>query len=172
GMGKAIVQLLLQDGANVIGCDINSNTLAEYKSNEHFVSIECNLLDEPKVKDAFEKAVKQFGEIDGLVNAAGIAQSYTPIEEVSLKDWHHMMDINITIIFLTCREAAIYMKQNQKGSIVNVGSVSTTSPRPGLQAYIASKGAVESFSKALALELAPENISVTTLHHVPCGTQY
>src|SRR5699024_3657782 len=113
GMGKAIVQLLLQDGANVIGCDINSNTLAEYKSNEHFVSIECNLLDEPKVKDAFEKAVKQFGEIAALVNAAGLAHRCTRIEEVSLQAWHHLMDINMPMIFLTCREAAIYLKQNQ-----------------------------------------------------------
>jgi len=170
GMGKAVVQLLLQDGANVIGCDINSNTLVEFESNERFLFMEGNLLDEQKVKDAFEKSVKQFGKIDGLVNAVGVAQSSTPIEEVSLKEWHHLMDINMTMIFLTCREAAIYMKQNQKGSIVNVGSVSTTRPRPGLQAYIASKGAVESFSKALALELAPENIRVNTLHPGPCDT--
>lgn len=170
GMGKAVVQLLLQGGATVVGCDINSDALAESESNERFLAVECNLLDEQKVKELFKKSVKRFGEINGLVNAAGIAQSSTPIEEVSLKDWHHLMNINMTMIFLTCREAATYMKQSQKGSIVNVGSVSTTRPRPGLQAYIASKGAVESFSKALALELAPENIRVNTLHPGPCDT--
>src|SRR5690625_1654452 len=120
GMGKAVVQLLLQDGANVIGCDINSNTLVEFESNERFLFMEGNLLDEQKVKDAFEKSVKQFGKIDGLVNAVGVAQSSTPIEEVSLKEWHHLMDINMTMIFLTCREAAIYMKLNQKCSFVHV----------------------------------------------------
>src|SRR5699024_2393208 len=63
-----------------------------------------------------------------------------------------------------------HMKKGKNGTIVNVGSVSTTRPRPGLQAYIASKGAVESFSKALVLELAPDNIRVNTLHPRPCDT--
>src|SRR5699024_10462626 len=170
GMGKAVVQLLLQNGANVIGCDLNSNALTEFESNERFVSIACNLLDEQKVKDLFEIAVKKFGQIDGLINTAGIAQSATPIEQVSLTDWHRLMDIKMSMIFLTCREAAIHMKKGKNGTIVNVGSVSTTRPRPGLQAYIASKGAVESFSKALALELAPDNIRVNTLHPGPCDT--
>src|SRR5699024_852217 len=123
-----------------------------------------------KVKDLFEIAVKKFGQIDGLINTARIAQSATPIEQVSLTDWHRLMDIIMSMIFLTCREVAIHMKKGKNVTIVNVGSVSTTRPRPGLQAYIASKGAVESFSKALALELAPDNIRVNTLHPGPCDT--
>lgn len=170
GMGKAVVNLLLQNGANVVGCDINSNSLSEFESEERFLSFQGNLLDEQVVKDIFRKVVNKFDQIDGLVNTAGIAQSSTPIEEVTLKDWHTIMDINMTMVFLTSREASIHMKHNQKGSIVNVGSVSATRPRPGLQSYVASKGAVESFSKALSLELAPENIRVNTLHPGPCDT--
>src|SRR5690625_5768493 len=83
-MGNAVVQLLLLDGANVIGCDINSNTFVEFESNERCLFMEGNLLDEQKVKDAFEKSVKQFGKIDGLVNAVGVAQSTTPLDRMSV----------------------------------------------------------------------------------------
>lgn len=170
GMGKEIVRVLLENGANVAGYDINTDNLSEFKTDDHFLSGDGNLLDEAMVKGNVDKVLNKFGTIDGLVNAAGIAQSSTPIEKVSLSEWHKMMDVNMTMIFLMCREVAVHMKENKSGSIVNIGSVSATRPRPGLQSYIASKGAVESFSKALALELAPENIRVNILHPGPCDT--
>ncbi|SES91719.1 3-oxoacyl-[acyl-carrier protein] reductase [Oceanobacillus limi] len=170
GMGNAIVGALLEAGANVVGCDINVDSLSNYKGNRTFMDIEANLLDEQAVRTVFQKASDQFGVINGVVNAAGIAQRSTPIEDISLDHWHKIMDINMTMTFLMCREAAKYMKQEQAGSIVNIGSVSTTRPRPGLQSYVASKGAVESFSKALALELAPFKINVNVLHPGPCDT--
>lgn len=170
GMGKAIVNLLLAENANVAGCDINVDSLAEFKEKNNFLSYEGNLLDENVVEDAFAQTAAKFGGVDGLVNTAGIAQRSTPIHEVSLSEWHKLMDINMTMTFLSCREAARHMKENRAGSIVNIGSVSTTRPRPGLQSYVASKGAVESFSKALALELAPNKINVNVLHPGPCDT--
>ncbi len=170
GMGKEIVSVLQENGENVAGYDINSDNLSEFENESRFLSASGSLLDEKVVKENVKKALDKFGKIDGLVNAAGIAQSATPIEEVSLSEWHKIMDINMTMIFLMCREVAVYMKENKSGSIINIGSVSATRPRPGLQSYIASKGAVESFSKALALELAPENIRVNTLHPGPCDT--
>src|SRR5690625_2446670 len=153
GMGKATVDLLLREKANVAGCDLRTDALMEYKENSNFIAFQGDLTDEKTVKDIFQRTEEKFGYIDGLVNIAGIAQSATPIEDVSLKDWHRIMDINMSMMFLTCREAAIYMKKREQGSIVNIGSVSVTRPRPGLQSYVASKGAVEAFSKALALEL-------------------
>lgn len=167
GMGSSIANKLLEARANVIGCDINIEGLAEYEGNSNFIDYQGNLLDEDVVKNVFHKAIDQFGEINGLVNAAGIAQRSTPITEVSLDEWNRIIDINTTMTFLTCREAARHMKE---GSIVNIGSVSTTRPRTGLQSYVASKGAVESFSKALALELAPNKIRVNVLHPGPCDT--
>ncbi|MFD1037239.1 SDR family NAD(P)-dependent oxidoreductase [Virgibacillus byunsanensis] len=170
GMGKEIVRLLLADKANVVGCDINVEGLSEFQTEGNFLALQGDLLDEAVVKDMFDQANTTFGGINGLVNAAGIAQRATPIEEVSLKAWHKIMNLNMTMAFLTCREAVRYMKENKAGSIVNIGSVSTTRPRPGLQSYVASKGAIESFSKALALELAPDKINVNILHPGPCDT--
>ncbi|ALX50178.1 SDR family NAD(P)-dependent oxidoreductase [Lentibacillus amyloliquefaciens] len=170
GMGKAVVETLLKENANVVGCDLNIASLEELKGVDQFIGIEGNLLDEEKVKTVFSKAKETFGKIDGLVNAAGIAQNSTPIEQVDLKEWYKIIDINLTMTFLTCREAAGYMKEQGGGSIVNIGSVSVTRPRPGLQSYVASKGAVESFTKALAIELADNRINVNLLHPGPSDT--
>ncbi|MFA1818875.1 SDR family NAD(P)-dependent oxidoreductase [Virgibacillus oceani] len=171
GMGKATVDLLLKENANVAGCDLRTDTLREYEENSNFIAFQGDLTDEKTVKEIFQKTKDRFGSIDGLANIAGIAQSATPIDEVSLEEWHKIMDINMTMMFLTCRQASIYMKEKKQGSIVNVGSVSVTRPRPGLQSYVASKGAVEAFSKALALELAPDQINVNVLHPGPSDTE-
>ncbi|WP_067726110.1 SDR family NAD(P)-dependent oxidoreductase [Oceanobacillus damuensis] len=170
GMGKATVELLLKNGANVVGCDLNTDSLEPFAGQKNFMAYKGNFLDEDTVKRAFKTVSEKFGSIDGLANIAGIAQSNTPIEKVSLQEFHKIMDINLTMTFLTCREAALYMKGNKTGKIVNVGSVSATRPRPGLQAYVASKGAVESFTKAMALELAPFHINVNILHPGPADT--
>jgi 3-oxoacyl-[acyl-carrier protein] reductase len=171
GMGKATVDLLLKENANVAGCDLRTDVLREYEDNSNFIAFQGDLTDEKTVKEIFQKTKDRFGSIDGLANIAGIAQSATPIDEVSLEEWRKIMDINMTMMFLTCREASIYMKEKKQGSIVNVGSVSVTRPRPGLQTYVASKGAVEAFSKALALELASNQINVNVLHPGPSDTE-
>ncbi|WP_100011245.1 SDR family NAD(P)-dependent oxidoreductase [Lentibacillus sediminis] len=170
GMGKAAVALLLEEGANVVGCDLNTDVLDEFKDSPGFMEYKGNLLEEDTVRDIFKATYERFGSIDGLANMLGIAQSATSIDDVSLDEYRKIMDVNMTSIFLTCREAAFYMKKQQQGKIVNVGSVSTTRPRPGLQSYVASKGAVEAFSKALALELAPNQINVNVLHPGPSDT--
>lgn len=170
GMGQATVETLLDVGAKVVGCDLHVDQLEKFMPNERFYAVAGNLIDEAPVQGAFQTAKDRFGSVDGLVNILGIAQQATPIEDVTVDDYYDIIDTNMTTIFLTCREAAKYMKKQQSGKIVNVGSVATTRPRPGLQAYVASKGAVESFSKALALELAPDKINVNILHPGPANT--
>ena len=170
GMGKETALLLMEKGANVVGCDRDISALEEMQKKDNFLAVQGDVLDEAVVSDFFKKAKDHFGSIDGLANILGIAQSATPIDEVSFDHYHKLMDINMSSIFLTCREAARYMKPQEAGKIVNIGSVATTRPRPGLQAYVASKGAVETFSKALALELAPHQINVNVLHPGPADT--
>lgn len=168
-MGKAVVQKLLGQGASVIGLDLSKKGMEEI-NHEAFYKEEINLLDEDSVKAVFKKYFEKFGKIDGLVNIAGIAQAGKPIQEVTLDEWSKLIGINATGVFLTCKEAVSYMRQNQYGAIVNVGSVSVARPRPGLQSYIASKGAMEAFSRALAIETASDNIRVNVLHPGPAET--
>lgn len=170
GMGQEIVKLLLKKGASVISCDLNTEPIKDLSDNSSLTCFTGDLLNERHVEVIFQKAYDKYGRIDGLVNAAGIAQKATPIEEVSLNEWKRILDINTTMLFLTCREAVKYMKPEKKGSIVNIASISARRPRPGLQAYIASKGGAESFSSALAIELASDQIRVNTIHPGPCDT--
>lgn len=116
GMGKATVDLLLKEHANVVGCDLQTDRLLEYKQNRHFMALQGDLTEEKTVKKMFQKTKDTFGSIDGLANIAGMAQSATPIDEVSLDEWQKIMVINTTMMFLTCREASIYMKEEEKGS--------------------------------------------------------
>lgn len=170
GMGKTVVENLLAEGATVVALDINTDSLSSIQ-NENIHVKAINLLDENSIQQTFKDIYKEFSKLDGLVNIAGIAQSAKPITEVELSEWHKIIDINATAIFLTSREAVRYMKETKNGSIINIGSVSVTRPRPGLQSYVASKGAVEAFSKALALETAPFNIRVNVVHPGPADTQ-
>lgn len=169
GMGKAVVVKLLGEGATVVGLDMNKESMEEVKDSK-FVPAQVDLLDEKQVRNVFKETYDKFGRIDGLVNIAGIAQSATSIGEVSLEQWNRIMSINATGVFLTSKEAVHYMKKSNSGVIVNVGSVSVARPRPGLQSYIASKGAMEAFSRALAIEVAPDKIRVNVLHPGPADT--
>lgn len=170
GMGKEIVKQLLETGAKVSGFDISTERLSDLKENNNFNCSEGDLLDENFVKSSFKEAIEKYGDLYGLVNAAGIGQSTMPIEDIDMETYNKTMDINMKMVFLTCREAVRNMRPRKEGSIVNIGSVSTTRPRPGMQVYIGSKGAVESFTKALALEVAPDQINVNTLHPGPSDT--
>lgn len=169
GMGKEIVLQLLERGAFVIGIDLSIDSLKNIQ-HPNFVAKAADVLDEERVSEIFAEVYLEHGKIDGLVNALGIAQAQAPIEEVSLEKWDRLMNINATSLFITCKQAAKYMKPKNKGSIVTIASISAVRPRPGLQSYIASKGAAESFSRAMAIELAPHSIRVNTIHPGPADT--
>lgn len=167
GMGKETVNRFVEEGARVAAVDLNVNDIQE---TSHLLPISADVTNEDDVKHIFEKAIVHFGRLDGLVNIVGTAQPATPIEEVTLTDWKKIMDINATSLFLTCREAAVHMKKQEKGVMVNVASISMVRPRPGLNAYIASKGAAVSLTQALAIELAEYGIRVNAVNPGPADT--
>ncbi|MDE5415171.1 SDR family NAD(P)-dependent oxidoreductase [Alkalihalobacterium chitinilyticum] len=168
GMGKETVKRFLEEGAYVAAVDLNIDNSIK---NDRLLPISADLTNEEDVKNVFSKTYQVFGKITGLLNIAGVAQSATPIEEVSLDEWKKIIDVNTTAVFLTCREVAPYLKQQNDGVIVNVASISAVRPRPGLNAYIASKGATVSLSQALAIELAEYGIRVNVVNPGPADTQ-
>ncbi|WP_298826084.1 glucose 1-dehydrogenase [uncultured Planococcus sp.] len=173
GMGKVVVEQFLEKGAKVAGIDVQVGGLAELEAQypEQLLVIQGNLTDEQSVEEAVKKTADRFGQIDVLANVAGIAQAATDIEKVSLEDWERIMAINSTAVFLTSRAVVPYMKRRNSGSIINIASVSVDRPRPGLNAYVASKGATISLTKALAIELAPYNIRVNAINPGPADTK-
>ncbi|TCJ04107.1 SDR family NAD(P)-dependent oxidoreductase [Cytobacillus praedii] len=167
GMGRETVKRFLEEGAYVAAVDLNIDGM---EKSDRLLPIAANLTSEADVARIFQEVKRVFGRVDGLVNIAGIAQAATQIEEVSLADWEKLMSVNATSLFLTCREAVPYMKQQGEGVIVNIASISMVRPRPGLNAYIASKGAAVSFSQALAIELADYGIRVNVVNPGPADT--
>ncbi|HWO75618.1 MAG TPA: SDR family oxidoreductase [Bacillus sp. (in: firmicutes)] len=167
GMGKAAVSRFLEEGAKVIAVD---RTFDAKSDSEACLFVEADLTDEQQVKGIFAKVEEQYGKLDGLINLVGIAQAAAPITEVSLSQWEKIMAVNVTSLFLTSREALPLLEKNGGGSITNVASISAVRPRPGLQAYIASKGAAVAFSKALAIECAEKGIRVNVIHPGPADT--
>lgn len=169
GMGKAIVQELLNEEATVIALDLSTNNLEDLQ-HERLQVFETNVLDEVNIQKIFSDVYEKYGKIDGLVNALGIAQAATPVEEVSLEEWDKLLNVNVKSLFITSKAVVPFMKQQKKGSIITIASISAVRPRPGLQSYIASKGAAESFTRGLAIELAEHGIRVNTIHPGPADT--
>lgn len=168
GMGKATVQRFLCEGIRVVAVDVAFDESSI--TNEQCKYFQADLTDEQQVQELFAKIEDQYETIDGLVNVAGIAQQAAPIEEVTLAQWEKLMAVNTTSLFLTCRAALPLLKKNVGGAITNVASISAVRPRPGLQAYIASKGAAVAFSQALAIECADSGIRVNVIHPGPSDT--
>src|SRR5699024_2755058 len=100
GMGSEVVKKLLQDKATVIALDLSLQGLEGVQS-DNLIKTEVNLKNENSIKEVFQTTYNDWEKIDGLINIAGIPQSSTPIEEVSLKEWENIMAINATGVFLT-----------------------------------------------------------------------
>jgi len=160
GIGRAVVDLFVKEGAKVVVGD-----LAEPK--EKFgANIEDMRLDVTKESD-WQKIVKdveaKYGRIDILVNNAGIL-TYEPITECTLESWNRTIAVNQTGPFLGMKHVVPIMRKNRKGAIVNISSIWGTIGAPGAAAYHASKGAVRTMTKNAALTYVGDGIRVNSVH--------
>lgn len=168
GIGKAIAIALAKDHYNLIlTCIHTKDALSELQENlEEQYHITCKIMI-GDVSD-FSFITQIFNEIDTLdvlINNAGI--SYIGLlQEMSVDDWHHVMQTNLDSVFYTSKLAIPIMLRKKSGKIINISSIWGNSGASMEVAYSASKGAVNSFTKALAKELAPSNIQVNA---IACG---
>lgn len=167
GMGQAVISKLMDEGASVTAVD---QVRGRDAGDRAFQFVQADLTKEEDVQRVVDAAAAYSDRIDGVVNAAGMAQAAAPLEEVTTEFWDAIMNVNAKAAFLMCRAVVPYMKDQQGGAIVNIASIAVERARPGLSAYIASKGAVTAFSKALASELAPDGIRVNVIHPGPSDT--
>lgn len=123
----------------------------------------ADVTDEAQVEALFEACRERFGPLDLLVNNAGIAD-HTPTVDLSLARWREVLEINITSVFLCSRAAMRVMKEQKRGRIINIGSISAKVPRQNTAAYTASKFALEGLTRSLALDGREHGIAVSMLH--------
>lgn len=172
GMGKAIANAFATQGAKLIVADINLQSVEQVARElaDAALPVTVDVADEKQVRTMVEQCVATYGQIDILVNSAGVPMAFTPIEEVEVAQWERIFDVNVKSIFLTCKYVVPHMKQQNRGSIINIASIAGVRARPGLNAYCGSKGAAIMLTKALALELAPHHIRVNAVNPGPADT--
>lgn len=157
GIGRAICQRLMREGAAVVALD-----LAPPPADAGFETIAMDVTSEDAVRKAMDDIGTRHGKIDILVNAAGIEIEKT-IEDTSLEEWNRIFAINVTGMFLTSKYALPLIRKAGAGSIINFGSYDGFIADPGLAAYCATKGAVHALTRAMACDYGPENIRVNAI---------
>ena len=162
GLARAVAQRFTAEGGRVAVADLDmGRAQATAAELDGAVALELDVSDEAAVKIAVNAAREQFGSIDCLFNAAGHAE-FAPIGDWSFAQWQRMMTVHAGGTFLVCREIVPVMRAQGAGSIVNVASVAALVAQANNVPYGAAKGAILSFSRQLAREVAPD-IRVNTV---------
>ena len=151
GIGKAIADKLAEEGAAVVGVDIQEG-----------VTKQADVSKEEDVKRVVDETVDEHGKVDVLVNVAAIVP-FTAWDDIDFAEWRRIMSVNLDGTFLTNHYASKVMRQNDYGRIVNIASNVVLAGTPNLAHYVASKGGVLGFTRALARELGKYGITVNAV---------
>jgi NAD(P)-dependent dehydrogenase (short-subunit alcohol dehydrogenase family) len=154
GIGKAVAELFVAQGAKLALLDLNIEAAAPIAQRCGGIALTVDVSDEESVAVAIAAAAAALGGIDGVVNAAGVI-GVGSLEQTDLKSWRRQIDVNMTGPYLICRAALPWLRQSAVATIVNIASAQAFRPVGASCAYAASKAGVLNFTKALAGELAP-----------------
>lgn len=165
GIGKGIALALAKEGCNVVISDIDEKdceAVAEEarKLGPKALAVRCDVSKKEEVEKLFSRTIEEFGRLDILVNNAGIFP-FVSFAEMKEEDWDKVLNVNLKSIFLCSKEAAKVLPE--EGRIVNISSIAAYVGFEGLVHYCASKGAINSMIRALALELASKKITVNAI---------
>jgi len=165
GIGAETVKHFVDEGAGVIIADVQDDkgqalagSLGSATAYMH-----TDVSSESDVKAAVDAAVSSFGRLDCLFNNAGIGQGFTPLEEVELKDFQRIVNINLGGVFLGIKYAAPVMKRQGAGSIINTASVAGILAGNGGHIYSATKSAVIGLTRVVATELGESGVRVNCI---------
>tara|TARA_B100000809_G_C14983846_1_gene475537 strand:- start:21 stop:743 length:723 start_codon:yes stop_codon:yes gene_type:complete len=165
GIGKGIARAFAAEGAQVVITSRSEQTLNEVAGElgDQVLALPTDLKVEAQITALFERTIAEMGHLDILVNNAGVFEG-GPIEELSLETWQHVMDVNLTGVFLCTREAMKIMKPAGGGRIINIGSISAQMPRMNSAPYSTTKHALVGLTKSTALEGRDFGVVASILH--------
>lgn len=186
GQGRAVALSLAAKGADIVAFDVakkieypaysfgTSDELISLKAEIEALGRSCvvatgDVRDDASIIAAVDEAIKAFGKIDILFNNAGIC-AYAPVTEMTDDEWNAMIDINLKGPFNVTRRVAPHMIKAKSGVIINNSSVMGLRGGNRLSHYTASKWGLTGLTKAWAIELAPHNIRVVSIHPTGVNT--
>jgi NAD(P)-dependent dehydrogenase (short-subunit alcohol dehydrogenase family) len=138
-------------------------TAAAFEDGSQALPVETDVTDKASVRAAVEATVERFGGLDCLVNNAGVAGPTAPVEAVTVDEWEHTMDVNVTGVFRCVKHAAAHLRASDRGSVVTVSSISGKRPLEGRTPYAASKMAVIGLTRTLAFEFGDDDVTVNAV---------
>ena len=159
GIGLAITRHFVEQGATVYALDIKNGT--NYGEGVFF--LKSDVSKEEDWNASIKKVLKEQGHIDILVNNAGVI-SYTPIHELEMEEWNHLIAVDQTGVFLGMKYVIPHMRKQKSGTIINVSSIWGTVGAANVAAYNAVKGAVGLLTKNAAITYAKDGIRVNSVH--------
>jgi NAD(P)-dependent dehydrogenase (short-subunit alcohol dehydrogenase family) len=171
GLGNVIAHRFVQEGASVLVCARDGETLASAegelraiaRAEQKVIGQTCDVSLDEEVAAIFQTCDSDMGTLDVLVNNAGIYGPKGPIEETDWEEWRRCIEINLYGIAISCRHAIARFKKAGRGKIINLSGGGATSPLPYLSAYAASKAAMVRLTETLAEELRPWHVDVNSV---------
>jgi 3-oxoacyl-[acyl-carrier protein] reductase len=160
GIGRAIVEAFVANGDRVVVLD---------RAGTDVDAINVDVSQEDSVRTAFATARQRLGTIDILVNSAGLLTE-SPLQNMTLAMWNETLSVDLTGVFLCCREVVGEMRQQKWGRIINIASQLAIKGGTGLSHYSAAKAGVVALTKSLALEVASDNVLVNSIAPGPIET--
>jgi 3-oxoacyl-[acyl-carrier protein] reductase len=178
GLGEAIAEHFLREGANVVICARSEkelvatrDKLARLFPSRKILAKICDVADEAQVNALVEFALRDLGPLHILVNNAGIYGPKGPTESVDLPAWRQALEVNLFGVLLPCRAIIPHFKKAGRGKIIIISGGGATNPLPNLSAYAASKAAVVRLMETLAEELRAFQIDVNAIAPGPLATR-
>lgn len=168
GIGRGCVQVFHDEGARVAIIDRDESAAAHLAAMlnaqraDSARAFPCDVADEQRLRKMIDHAAKHFGQLDCLINNAGIHPPDTPLEQMTLSEVRHVFEVNFYSTYIASQAALPYLRKS-RGTIINMSSMTAVLGQKNSAAYAASKGAQLSFTKALALELAADGIRVNAV---------
>jgi 3-oxoacyl-[acyl-carrier protein] reductase len=175
GIGRASALLFAREGARVAAVDLRddaakSTAEAIERAGGQALALRADVSRGSDNEAAVAAVVARWGRLDVFYANAGVPQAPTPVEDVDEAIFDRIMAVNIRGVFLGAKHAVPVMKRQRVGVILATASTSAIRPRPGVQSYSASKGAVVTLVKSLALELAPFGVRAVAIAPVATET--
>ena len=169
GFGESMAHSFAREGAKIVVADLNAEAgtrvAAELTAAGHAaISYRVDVSKSADMRDLVRAALDRFGQIDIMVNNAGISHPNGPMLNVSEEFFDRLYAVNVKSIYLSAVHCVPVFRAQKRGCFINIGSTAAVRPRPGLTWYNGSKGAVILITKSMAVELAPDNIRVNAIN--------